>query len=158
MTSFGPSVEKRNGRLVVRSGLAGRVATMGAFTQVVSFDPGDGQIRVSRRRFWHTRRRRIGFDLVQAVTYGYEDFAPFKTLSWSYNSLDVYSVGLRLFDGESISLGTFGGPGAFVNNSPLPDWCYWEDYLFDFVGSQGSRSEALVEVLSGLLGVTVVPP
>ena len=158
MISIGSRVTKRDGRLVIRSGFVGTALTLGAFRTTASFDPGDRTVRITRRRFWAARRRRIGFDMVEAVTYGYDDLAPFAGWSGGHDAVDRFTVGLRLFDREEIAVATFAGPGAFVNDGPFPDWMHWEDFAFDYVGDQEDRARAVVDLLSAMIGVPVVPP
>ncbi len=43
------------------------------------------------------------------------------------------------------------------NDGPWPDWLYWNDYLFDLSGTQERESKAFVELLSKMIGVSVVP-
>ena len=158
MLSFGGSVTKQDGRLVVRSGFVGAALTLGAFRMTASFDPGDRTVRITRRRFWAARRRRIGFDMVEALTYGYENVALLPGLSYGHRAIDLFAVGLRLLDREEIALASFAGPGAFVNDGPLPDWMFWDEFAFDHVGNQESRARAVVDVMSAMIGVPVVPP
>jgi hypothetical protein len=49
----------------------------------------------------------------------------------------------------------FYGEGTFVNNSPFPDWCYWEEYLLDMSGTQESESRTFVDLLQKMLNVPV---
>ena len=45
-----------------------------------------------------------------------------------------------------------------ADNGPLPDWLYWNEYTFDLSGSQDKESRMFVDLLSKMIGVTVVPP
>jgi hypothetical protein len=66
-------------------------------------------------------------------------------------------VGLRLQDDKFIHLFFFFGDGTFTNDGPLPDWLYWDDYLFDFTGTQEKESRGFVELLRKMIGVHVEP-
>jgi hypothetical protein len=62
-----------------------------------------------------------------------------------------------LVGGEEVRLFYFVGDGAFQNDSPLPDWWYWEDYALDRVGSQDRESRMFVQLLSQIIGVAILP-
>ena len=67
-------------------------------------------------------------------------------------------TGLRFFDDREVGLFSFFGDGAFVNDGPFPDWCYWSEFAFDMMGAQGKQSRLFVDLLSKMLGVEVQPP
>jgi hypothetical protein len=46
---------------------------------------------------------------------------------------------------------------ALPGNGPFPDWFYWNDYVFNPNGTQDSESLVFVNLLSKLIGVSVVP-
>jgi hypothetical protein len=157
--SICPHVNKQGNRLVASTAWLVRILTLGWLYRKVLVDPEKKEIRIYRRYFWvFPRRRRIRFAAVEAVTYGYEDWAPDASYSWSHDSVDCFAVGLRLLDGEELHLFYFYGDGTFSNDGPWPDWLYWEEYAFDSSGTQEKESRAFVELLSKLMGVSVVPP
>ena len=157
--SICPRVRKSKGRLIATTAWRVRILSLGLSFCKVTFDPKTQEITIRRRRFWlFNRRRRIKFSAVQAVTYGYQDWAIDSAWSWAWDTVDVYSVGLRLRGGEEMRLFYFYGDGTFVNEGPLPDWFYWPEYVFDLSGTQTRESRAFVEILNKMIGVAVTPP
>jgi hypothetical protein len=104
------------------------------------------------------RNRIVRFAEIQGVTYGYEDMSPASLLSYAHDSYDWFTVGLRLNDNSEMHLFNFIGEGTFANNGPFPDWLYWEQFTFDISGNQEKQSRLFVDVLSKMIGVSVVPP
>jgi hypothetical protein len=133
--------------------------TLGWLIREVVVDVELKKLTVRSRYFWaFTRRRCIRFGDVEAVTYGYEDWAIGSVLNWSHDSLDLYSVGLRLFDEDELHLFNFFGDGTFTNERSWPDWLDWqEEYVLDVSGTQDRESRVYVELLSKLIGVSVIP-
>jgi hypothetical protein len=124
----------------------------------VTVDPKKEEVTTYRRYLWaFPRRCRIRFAAIEAVTYGYQDWAIGASLTWAHDSVDLYSVGLRFHGGDERHLFYFYGDGTFSNDGPWPDWLYWDDYLFDMSGTQERESRAFVELLSKMIGVSVVP-
>jgi hypothetical protein len=124
----------------------------------VTVDPRKEAVILDRCYFWaFPHRRRIRFAAVEAVTYGYQDWAVGASLPWAHDSVDLFSVGLRLHGGDEQHLFFFYGDGTFRNEGPWPDWLYWDDYLFDVSGTQERESRAFVELLGKMIGVPVVP-
>jgi hypothetical protein len=155
--SICPRVNKRGNRLVASTAWRLRLLTLGGLERKVLVDPKKQEVMIQRRYFWvFPRRRRIRFRAVEAVTYGYQDWALGASLAWAHDSVDLFSTGLRLHGGEELHLFYFYGDGTFSNDGPLPDWLYWEDYLFDVSGTQERESRAFVELLSKMMGVSVV--
>ena len=74
-----------------------------------------------------------------------------------HDSVDLFSVGLRLLSGEELHLFYFYGDGTFSNDGPWPDWLYWEDYVYDMSGTQERESRAYVDLLAKMIGVPVIP-
>jgi hypothetical protein len=37
-------------------------------------------------------------------------------------------------------------------------WLYWDEFLFDQSGTQEQESRAFVEMLSKMMGVSIIPP
>jgi hypothetical protein len=156
--SICPRVIKRDRRLVASTGWQLRVLTLGWLYRQVLVDPEEQEVRIFRRYFWaFPRRRRIRFGAVEAVTYGYEDCASGASWTWAHDSIDLFSVGLRLYDGEELQLFYFYGDGTFSNDGPFPDWLYWDEFLIDRSGTQERESRAFVELLSKMMGVSIVP-
>jgi hypothetical protein len=56
-----------------------------------------------------------------------------------------------------VHLFSFFGDGTFTKDSPLPDWCYWDDFLFDVSGTQEQESRAFAEVLSKMVKAPIEP-
>jgi hypothetical protein len=114
-------------------------------------------VTVSRRYLWCSPPppRPVRGD--RGGDYGYQDWSASGSSSWAYNSVDLFSVGLRLHGGEEWHLFYFYGDGTFSNQGPLPDWLYWEQYLFDLSGSQERESRVFVELLGKIIGAPVVP-
>jgi hypothetical protein len=158
LLSFCPRVKKDKGRLVARTAWRLRLLTLGWFYRKVMVDPKKEEITVYRRYFWgFPRRRRVLFQAIEAVTYGYRDWAVGASWTWAHDSVDLFSVGLKLHGGDEVHLFSFFGDGTFTNDGPWPDWLYWEDYLFDMCGTQERESKAFVELLSKMIGVSIVP-
>jgi hypothetical protein len=153
-----PRVRKCGGKLVAVTAWRLRILTLGCLYRKVTVDPKRGELVIYRRYFWlFARRRRVRFGAVEAVTYGYQDWAVGASWSWAHDSVDLFSVGLRLHGGDELRLFYFYGDGTFRNDGPLPDWLYWDDYLFDVSGTQERESRAFVELLSRMIGTSVVP-
>ena len=153
-----PRVRKEGAVLVAGSGWRTHLFTLGSYGRQVRVDPQQRAVRCRTRSFWFAVRwHRIPFDAVRAVAYGYADLAPGQSFSavTDYQSEDVFTVGLKLADGSEFQMFRFFGPGEFVNESFLPDWCYWEDQLEARItqGPQETESLAYAETVSRLIGV-----
>jgi len=154
----GPRLSKIGGKLVATTPLYIQVFTLGLMKRTVIVDTIRKCIILTRRLGWFFRRRlRIPFHSIQAVTYGYQDWAE-TSWSWTHRSADFYKVGLRLFSRREVHLFFFCGEGEFRNQGPLPDWFYWVDYQFDVAGTQGQESRCYAELLSKIIGVPIEPP
>src|SRR5262249_44454475 len=155
--SICPRLSRANGNLVAATSLQLRLLTLGLINRRVSIDPKRRMITLSRRLFWFfSRRQRIPFDAIAAISYGYQDWAA-NSWSWTHKSADLYKVGLRLHSGQEVQVFYFYGEGEFSNQGPLPDWLYWANYQFDVTGTQGQESRLYVELLSKMIGVPVEP-
>jgi len=131
--------------------------SVGTIYRKVVIDPQSSHLVVASRYLWFiSRSREIPFSRIQAVTYGYEDTS--IDFSYSHDSFDWFTVGLRLTDETELHLFNFIGDGTFSNSGPLPDWLYWDEFAFDLSGSQEKESRVFVDLLSKMVGVKVVPP
>ena len=157
--SLGPRISKCHQRLILSTGWGLRVLSLGTWYRRAVVDVEQKVITLHSRYLWLLKRtKRISFPSVAAVTYGYSNWSPGAYLSWAHDSLDVFTVGLRLHGEEEIGLFDFVGDGTFVNDGPWPDWMYWPDYAVDLSGTQERDSKALVDLLCKILGVRVQPP
>ena len=136
-----------------------RLLLLGLVYRKVVIDPAKRVVAVSSRSLWLFRKEhKIPFAQIDAVTYGYEDASPDQILSFAHDSFDWFTVGLRMKDRSEIRLFNFVGEGSFINDGPLPDWMYWDQSLFDVSGSQQKESRVFVDLLSKIIGVSVVRP
>ena len=154
---FRPSITKQGGALLAVSGWRTHLFTLGAVSRRILVDPSIQAVRIHGRRFWlFPYSRRIPFDRVVAVRYGYKDMSPGAMMPWgAYREKDLFTVGLRLHNGEELTLFRFFGEGEFVNNTFFPDWMYWEDHVMTqwVRGEQESESRAYAGLLTALLNV-----
>ena len=153
-----PRVTQSKEKLIADTAWCVRILTAGTVYRKVVVDPKRKELTISRRYFWaFPRRRRIKFEAIEAVTYSYEDLSLDAYTSWAHDSLDLFSVGLRLHDFEDLHMFYFYGDGTFSNDGPLPDWMYWGEQLFDMSGTQERESRVFADLVSKLIGVSVVP-
>lgn len=153
-----PKVHRKGPVLAASSNWRTHLFSLGAYSRIVLIDTTQRAVRVRSRRFWFgVKWRRFPFDAIRSVVYGYADMSPGTVTSAlsAYQSDDVYTVGLMLANGTEFALFRFYGPGDFVNESFLPDWCYWEDKLEAAItrGPQDTESLAYATVASQLIGV-----
>jgi hypothetical protein len=154
--SVGPRVRKERGRLVARTGWRFLFSTLGLIWREVVVDPKKAVVLIRRRYGWFfTRRLRIPFGSITAIAYCYQDLNLGRGWFWTHDSYDQFTVRLRLRGGREMHLFHFHGDGTFTNDGPLPDWYYWNDYLFDFSGTQAAESRLFVDLLSKMIGVPV---
>jgi hypothetical protein len=159
LLSVCPRLLKDGGKLIAKSAWRLRILSLGSYCRQVTIDPRKKELILRRRYGWFfSRRRRVRFQTIETVTYGYHDWALSGVFSWAHDSCDLFSVGVRMHDGEEMHLFYFYGDGTFTNNSPWPDWFYWEEYLTDLSGTQDRESKGFVELLSKMIGVSVSPP
>jgi hypothetical protein len=158
LLSICPRISKTQRGLVASTAWRVRVLTLGWLYRRVTVDPKRKEVTIQRRYFWvFPRQRRIPFKAIAAISYGYQDWAPGASWTWAHDSVDLFSVGLRLHGGDELHLFYFYGDGTFTNDGPLPDWVYWDAYAFDLSGTQEKESRVFVDLLSKLIGVSVVP-
>jgi hypothetical protein len=158
LLSVGPRIRKDRGRLVAWTSWRISLMTLGTVHRRVTVDPGKQAVFIRDWYAWvFPRRRRIPFGSIAAVTYGYQDLAAWPG-AWAHQASDWFSVGLRLQSRKPVRLFSFSGEGAFTNDGPFPDWCYWDHLVLDFSGTQESESRVFAELLSKMIGVPVEPP
>lgn len=156
--SISPSIHKGNNRLVIDTSWTFRVMTLALGLRQVIVDPKQRVVVIYQRSFWFFKKTKtIPFAHIKAVSYNYQDVNPGASWSWGHDTTDSFTVGLKLVDFERVHLFTFFGEGPFQNNGPLPDWLYWEEYLFDVLGDQEKQSRAFVELLAKMIDVTIEP-
>jgi hypothetical protein len=153
-----PRISKDKGALVAGTAPHIAVLTLGLKLRRVMIDPQQRAVRMFARYAWlFPRVRHIPFEVVSAVLYGYADLNPNQAVPWgaAYQEQDMFTVRLRLQNGEEPLLCRFFGQGSWVNNSILPDWMFWADELGAEMtqGSQESESRAYAETVSKLIGV-----
>ena len=99
----------------------------------------------------------MSFARIVGVTYGYEDVNPFSSLGLVHDAFDRFIIGLRVVGRDEVKLFSFFGDGVFTNNGPLPDWWYWKEIAVDFAGTQERESRLFAQLISRLIGVTILP-
>ena len=153
-----PRIRKEGGCVVATTARRTRFLSLGTIYRQVIIDPANKMITIRSIYLWIIRLRRIvRFSDVHAITYGYTDMSPDSGLSFAHDSYDCFEVGLRFKDDSEIRLFSFIGEGTFSNKGPFPNWLYWSEYALDLAGSQEKESRAFVDLLSKMIGVTVVP-
>ena len=159
LLSVCPRLQIRDGDLVVSTPRRVQLLTLGCFRREVILDGAHREIRITRRLFWLGRKtRRLRFDWVEGVAYGYKDLTPFPALQMTHDGCELFTIALRLYGADDeVHLFHYFGGGTFTNNGPFPDWLYWDEYMFDVTGTQDSESRALVDLLSRVIGAPVVP-
>jgi len=153
-----PRVAKKGSLLVASSDWKSQLWSLGFGGRRLVVDPAQKTLRMVVRKFWFFRSsRRIEFDWVQEILYGYSDMSA----GWgAYQENDLFTVGLLLKNGERLTLFRFFGEGDFVNNSIWPDWMFWEDYLLANYtrGDQERESLLFADLVSRLVGVQIGNP
>jgi hypothetical protein len=153
-----PRISKGQGQLVATTAWRLRLLSLGSHCRRVVVDLRRKTLVIERTYFWAvSRRRRIPFQTIEAVTYGYQDWAFPFIWNWTHDTVDLFTVGVRVSGGDEVHLCSFFGEGTFSNAGPLPDWLYWEDFVFDISGTQEQESRTFVELLSKLMGAPVIP-
>jgi hypothetical protein len=156
-----PRMRKVGGALVADTAPHIAILTLGLKLRRVMIDPQQKAVRIFARYAWLIPRvRHIPFDVVQCVLYDYMELNnQFNPLAgWgAYQEQDMFTVRLRLKDGEEPVLCRFYGQGDFLNNSIMPDWMYWGDEIkADLThGSQESESRSYATTVAALIGVDV---
>lgn len=156
--SFCPRITAQDDSLMASTSWIVRILGLGLFLRKVVVDRRSQTVTLEQRMAWFFKRKRHwSFSQVAAVTYGYDDVNPFALFSTTHDAIDRYVVGLRVRGDAEVRLFYFIGDGAFTNDGPLPDWWYWDDYAMDFTGSQERESKLFVQLLSKMIGVTIIP-
>jgi hypothetical protein len=156
--AIGPRIQKRDGKLIAQTGYRVLVPSLGLYFRKVTVDPKREKITIARRLLWCFKQTRvIPFRFVSAVFYRYSDVSGTSNMPWSGKTFDHFIVGLRLSDNEEVPLFHFFGEGAFVNNTFLPDWLYWQEYVLDSSGTQEQESRAYVELVKQMINVPLIP-
>ncbi|HWA83564.1 MAG TPA: hypothetical protein VG820_09035 [Fimbriimonadaceae bacterium] len=153
-----PRVSKAGNKLVAVSDWRSQLWSIGFGGRRLVVDPALKTVRVVFRRFWFVRTsRRIEFDWVSEVIYGYNEVSP----GWgAYREDDLYTVGLKLKNGDELTLFRFFGEGDFVNNTVWPDWMFWDDFLIANYtrGPQERESLLFADLVSRMIGVPISNP
>jgi hypothetical protein len=158
--SIGPRFSKDRGVLRAVTGWRVWLLTLGLANREVIVNPDRQVILIRDRRFWFfPSKKTIKFSHIRAIAYGYSDQNDFGALNLARDTFDVFRVGLKLHgDYDNYQhLFRFMGEGSFVNDGPLPDWFYWEDYLFDLEGTQTAESKLFVELLMKMTKARLEP-
>lgn len=158
---YEPRIRRRGRMVAITSGWRVLLMTLGLLHRTVLVDLDQNVLRIIDRRGWFFRKyRRIPFQRVAAIAYGYQDMAPFSSVSAEYRQWDLYTVGIRLRDHEQVLLFRFFGQGDFMNNSLLPDWMFTDEIVITELtrGGQETRSRLLVELLSHVMNVDIQNP
>ena len=150
-----PRIAKRGDALEAVTSLRLRVITLGTAWRAVQLMPHARVVRIEDRRFWlFSRIRALPFDSIRSVVYGYANL--WAGIGWVQNTVDLFNVGLRLHDGGEVHLFGFLGDGPMENTGPLPDWCFFDQFLLDTIGTQETESQALAGMLARVIGVELV--
>lgn len=154
-----PRIRVRQGKIVAATSWRIRLVTLGCVYREVTVDPRRQLVFLRRRFLWaFPRRRRLRFEAIEAVTYGYSAMVAAEFLQPVHQGMECFSVGLRLRRGDEVHLFQFFGETTFGNDYLYPDWL---DAYEDQIGENANpdrESRAFVDVLSALIGVPVVPP
>src|SRR5262245_50262964 len=143
-----PRIEASENCLTASSSGLVRVLSLGLYQRLVVVDEQARTVSLERRFAGLARRRTIIFLAITAVTYGYEDAVFGKSLMLTHDSVDRFTVGLRLVGGEQVHIFSFIGDGTFGNDGPLPDWMYWKDFAMDCSGTQEKEARLYAQLLS----------
>jgi FAD/FMN-containing dehydrogenase len=157
--SVGPRVRRRGRRLVIRSGRATRIASLGLSDRTVVVDPDRRDITIRVRRFWFGRRAdRIPFDLIAAVTFHFLASPNHDATVFAADRVEAYAVGLRLHGASDpdVHLFWFVGEGRVTNTGPFPDWVYWYQAVSDVCGTHEEEAQQFITALSRVVNKPIV--
>ena len=159
LLASGPRIDRRGNELILKSRVMPQILCLGFGSRRVVLNSAQKVLHLEKRSFWlfHSSRR-VEFEWVAEVVYGYKDITLDPCASFdAHREEDLFTVGLRLKNGQDVTLFRFAGGGDFVNNGIWPDWMYWDRYRFDMSGTQDRESRHFVDLLSQMIGVAVVP-
>lgn len=149
--SIGPRVRIENNRLVASTGWSFLIPTLGLWRKHLVVDPAARELDFTFSFFWlFWLRYRIPFHDVKEVIYRYDNIAPFHSFT-ATDALDCFKVGVVTNDRDEYIFFRWIGEGEFGNNSLWPDWCYWDQYMIDFKGTQDKESMVFFELLRGTI-------
>jgi len=150
--SIAPHLSQSDGKLIARTSPGLKFLTLGFSNRTVTVDPKRRTITIENRPFGlNLEPRVVGFDQIERVTYTYRDWNIMAGISRTYDSVDCFTVGLDIAGGKRAHLFRFVGEGAFVNDSHLPDWAYWDEHHFDLTGAQEQESKLFYDLLQKML-------
>ena len=156
--SLCPKIKAEENALTASTSWLVRVLTLGMLLRRVEVDLQSRTVIVEQRTCWLLHSVKVfPFGQIAAVGYGYEDIHPFASFASTHDAIDRFVVGIRIAGGDEVRLFFFLGDGVFTNDGPMPDWWYWDDHLMDFIGTQEQESKLFAQLLSKLIGVSIVP-
>jgi hypothetical protein len=155
---FRPRISKDGNVLIATSGWRAQICSFGFGSRKVLVDPSMKTIRIIIRSFWfNSSSTRIEFPWVEQILYEYSDWG---VGFWAYQQIDLFTVRLKLSNGEIVTLFRFFGEGDFLNESGWPDWLYWDDFALASMtkGNQERESLMFCDLLGQMIGVPIVNP
>jgi hypothetical protein len=157
LLSFGPRIRIDGDVLVATTGWMSGLTTLGMSRRRLIVDVGRKCVWLyDRTAWWFEKRRYFPFDFVEAVTYDYADWNFTRWFLRAHDAWDVFDVGLRLQNRDTVHLFSFHGYGGLVNESLWHDLLMSpEGYTPEPVGAQYPDSRYLVDVLCKMIGVSV---
>lgn len=151
LLSFGPRVRIEDGRLVASTGWSFLIPTLGLWRKRLVVDAHARQLDFTVSFLWlFWLRYRIPFNDVKEVIYRYENWAWFGSIT-AQDAYDCFIVGVMTNNRDEYLFFRWMGEGEFANNSIWPDWMYWDQYVFDFKGTQDKESQRFFELLRGTI-------
>ena len=145
--------------LVIKTAWRGHCLSLGAASRKVTVDPVLKIVRLRGRRFWFFPwARRIEYDWIQQISYGYTSFGGW---GWGEGTVDdLFTISLYLKNNTEVLVCRFYGSGDFYNNTIMPDWWFYGDQMIAEAGrgTQDQNSSSLVNLLQNLIGVPVANP
>ena len=152
--SICPRIEKKGDRLVATTALRIRLLTLGMWQRQVVVDSQNEIVTIGSCWFWFFRKeRRHTFPQITKILYSYDDWG-FPTI-WLHNSLDLFTIALRLYDGREVVLFRFFGDGEMENQGVFPDWFYVVDTTLEAVGAQESQCYLFAETVSAMTKASI---
>ena len=156
--SLGPRVRIEDNRLVASTGWSFIVPTLGLWRKRLVVDPVARELDFTLSFLWlFWLHYRIPFNDVREVIYRYENLVPFGDVS-AHDAIDCFRVGVMTNNRDEYTFFRWVGEGEFANNGIWPDWCHWEDFVFDMKGTQDKESQRFFELLRGTLFPSAARP